>query len=397
MKSMKRPRALGRVFFVCGMLAAYGSSAVAQTLAQVASQDHRWGYLAVSIDPRWKPVSAAEATQLYQQLRDDPKKAQIRADLLNYYWHNNLRIERVDSVCWLIEHHPESPILALDFAQIFPDRMPQNDAADFERARALWASALNPTHVEREALHNAARFFEASSLDESVKLAKLLENLDAAGHTKPIAHFCGLVLSGSLGQPHRIDHLVTSLPLLEDLAHAADANLVGAVAGELVSFGAQAAMDKKGADISFVCLAAFQLIGRARQLEPQTSDWADLLEGAQRLPCTSHAPPLVTVNPSPDASPKSITVGSAAQASRLVRPVKPDSSPARQAGVEGVVRCRVRIGADGRVIDVEALSGNPLLVQPAIEAIKQYVYSPTLLNGSAIEVETTVEIPFQAN
>jgi hypothetical protein len=194
-----------------------------------------------------------------------------------------------------------------------------------------------------------------------------------------------------------MDHLVTSLPLLEELAHAADVNLVGAVAGELVSFGAQAAMDKKGADISFVCLAAFQLIGRARQLEPQTGDWTDLLEGAQRLPCTSLAPPLVTVNPSPDASPKSIVVGSAAQASRLVQPVKPDSSPARQTGVEGVVRCRVRIGADGRVIDVEALSGNPLLVQPAIEAIKQYVYSPTLLNGNAVEVETTVEIPFQAN
>jgi hypothetical protein len=397
MKSMRGKRVPGRLLFGSGILAAFMASASAQTLAQIAFQDHKWGYLGVSIDSHWKQVTPVEASQLEQQLRDDPENAQIRADLLNYYWHNNLRSERVDSVCWLIEHHPESPILGLDFAWIFPDRLPQNDAVDFARARALWESALNPIRVEQEALHNAARFFDASNLDRSIELAKLLQSLDPVGHTKPVAHFYGLVLSGRLGPSGRMAHLITSLPLLEDLAHSPDASLVGGVAAELVNYGANAALEKTDPDLSFVCLAAFQLLGRARQLEPRNSQWTDLLEGAQRLPCLSVAPPLVTVDPNPGPTPRSITVGSGVQAAHLVRPVKPDPPAGLQAGIEGIVRCRVRIGTDGHVINVEVLSGNPQLVQPAIEALKQYEYTPTLLNGNPVEVETTVDIPFQTN
>ncbi|HEV3331059.1 MAG TPA: energy transducer TonB [Bryobacteraceae bacterium] len=397
MKSMRGQRMFGRLLFDCGILAAYMASAGAQTLGQVAFKDHRWGYLAVSTDSRWKQVTPAEAGQLERQLRDDPENAQIRADLLNYYWHNNLRSERVDSICWLIEHHPESPILGLDFARVFPDHPPQNDAADFARSRALWESALNPIRVESEALHNAARFFEASNVDRSIELTKLLQSLDPADHTQPVAYFYGLVLSGRLGPSGRMDHLITSLPLLEDLAHSPDASLVGTVAAELVNYGAHAAIEKTDPDLSFVCLAAFQLLGRARQLEPQNSQWTDFLEGAQRLPCMSVAPPLVTVNPNPSPMPPSITVGSGVQAAHLIRPLKPDPPTGPQAGIEGVVRCRVRIGTDGHVMNVEVLSGNPLLVQLAIEALKQYEYTPTLLNGNPVEVETTVDIPFQTN
>jgi len=49
------------------------------------------------------------------------------------------------------------------------------------------------------------------------------------------------------------------------------------------------------------------------------------------------------------------------------------------------------------VIDASVLSGHPLLVQPAIDAVKQYVYTPTLLNGNPVEVETTVDVPFRLN
>lgn len=385
---MKANRILGQLLLCYGMLAG------AQTLQQTESQTHKWGYLAVSADPRWKAVSAEEASQLEQQLRSDPEDAEIRAKLLNYYWQNNMRPERADSVCWLIEHHPESVILGLDIAWITP----QSDGADFDRARVLWESSLNPIAFRPEALHNAARFFETSNLDKSVELARRLQTLDPAGHTKLVANFYGMVLSGGLGSPHGMDHLVTSLPLLEDLAHSPEVNLVGSTATELVTLGAQAALHKTTSDISFVCLAAFQLLGRARQLEPQNSEWTDLLEGAKRLPCVSIAPPQVTVNPTPGTRPGAITVGGAVQAAHLVGPVAPDyPSAARQAGIEGVVKCRIRIGVDGHVIDVSVLSGDPLLVPPAIEAVKQYVYNPTLLNGNAVEVETTVDIPFQAN
>jgi hypothetical protein len=88
MKSMQRNGVFGQLLLCCGMLAANGSSAGTQTLRQIESQAHRWGYLTVSIDTRWKPLSAEEAGQLEQQLQNDPENAEIRANLLNYYWHN---------------------------------------------------------------------------------------------------------------------------------------------------------------------------------------------------------------------------------------------------------------------------------------------------------------------
>jgi hypothetical protein len=96
MKSMRRNGVFGQLFLCCGMLVAQGLTAGAQSLPRIDSQPHKWGYLAASADPRWKPVSAEEAGQLEQQLRSDPENAEIRASLLNYYWHNNMRSERVD-------------------------------------------------------------------------------------------------------------------------------------------------------------------------------------------------------------------------------------------------------------------------------------------------------------
>lgn len=83
---------------------------------------------------------------------------------------------------------------------------------------------------------------------------------------------------------------------------------------------------------------------------------------------------------------------------KLVRQAPPVYPPAaRQAGVSGVVRLRVEIGKDGTVLQVEAVSGHPLLVPPALEAVWQWGYQPTLLNGVPVEVATTVEVNFAPN
>jgi len=54
-------------------------------------------------------------------------------------------------------------------------------------------------------------------------------------------------------------------------------------------------------------------------------------------------------------------------------------------------------GKDGRVSELHALSGPPLLIQAAIDAVRQWVYRPTLLNGNPVEVETTIDINFTLN
>jgi protein TonB len=68
---------------------------------------------------------------------------------------------------------------------------------------------------------------------------------------------------------------------------------------------------------------------------------------------------------------------------------------ARQARVQGVVVLECVISPDGKVTNVKVLRGSPLLDDSAVEAVKQWVYSPTLLNGEPVAVIMTVTVNFK--
>jgi protein TonB len=91
-------------------------------------------------------------------------------------------------------------------------------------------------------------------------------------------------------------------------------------------------------------------------------------------------------------------VGGSVQQAKVVREVTPAYPPlARQARVSGVVRVEATVGRDGRIVRVQALSGPPLLRQAAVDAVRQWVYRPTLLNGQPVEVVTQVDVTFNLN
>ena len=77
---------------------------------------------------------------------------------------------------------------------------------------------------------------------------------------------------------------------------------------------------------------------------------------------------------------------------KLVSPVYPEI--ARQAKIEGVVIVQVRTDAQGRVKDAMVLRSVPLLDQAAIEAVRQWVYEPLLIDGQAREAVFTVTVRF---
>ena len=68
----------------------------------------------------------------------------------------------------------------------------------------------------------------------------------------------------------------------------------------------------------------------------------------------------------------------------------------RDAGLEGLVPMEALIGLDGRVASVRVLTAqvHPEFVRAAEEAVRQWVFSPTLLNGTPVEVEMTVSVQF---
>jgi len=77
---------------------------------------------------------------------------------------------------------------------------------------------------------------------------------------------------------------------------------------------------------------------------------------------------------------------------RRADPVYPQK--AREAGLEGAVRLRVAISRDGSIEDVTALSGHPLLVQAAADAVRQWRYRPTVVNGRPVPVLTVLTVTF---
>jgi protein TonB len=83
------------------------------------------------------------------------------------------------------------------------------------------------------------------------------------------------------------------------------------------------------------------------------------------------------------------------QAANLVRQPKPLYPPlAKAARVQGTVRFTATISKEGKIDNLALVSGPPLLVQAAMEAVRQWEYKPTLLNGEAVEVITTIDVNF---
>jgi len=92
------------------------------------------------------------------------------------------------------------------------------------------------------------------------------------------------------------------------------------------------------------------------------------------------------------------TPGGNLQAAVLVKRVAPVyPSAAIKDGVRGEVRVKATIGKDGVPTNLTAVSGDPRLVQAALDAIRQWRYRPATLEGQAIETTTTVTVAFQAN
>lgn len=105
-------------------------------------------------------------------------------------------------------------------------------------------------------------------------------------------------------------------------------------------------------------------------------------------------PPPKKEEPKP-VTPQRIRVGGNVQQAMLIRQPKPTYPPlAKQARIQGVVRLNAIIGKDGTIQNLQVANGHPLLVPAALDAVKQWVYKPTLLNGEPVEVITQIDVNF---
>lgn len=115
------------------------------------------------------------------------------------------------------------------------------------------------------------------------------------------------------------------------------------------------------------------------------------------LSMTLSAPPAPPPAPVPIAKRPAgvVRVGGVVAEANLIRRVQPSyPALARTARIQGTVEFAAVIDKEGRVENLQLISGHPLLIQAAREAILQWRYRPTLLNGQPVEVSTTITVKF---
>ena len=118
----------------------------------------------------------------------------------------------------------------------------------------------------------------------------------------------------------------------------------------------------------------------------------NVLQGMLGNP-TPQPPPLRASKPTP---PQRIRQGGWVIAAKLIFQPRPEYPQlARLARVEGDVEFEAVISKDGTIEDLKVLKGHPLLVKAALEAVRQWRYQPTLLNGEPVEVITEITVNFK--
>jgi TonB family protein len=95
------------------------------------------------------------------------------------------------------------------------------------------------------------------------------------------------------------------------------------------------------------------------------------------------------------ATPQRVRVSENVESGLLEKKVQPlYPQEAKDRHVTGVVVMRMVIDKEGNVANLDAISGDPLLIPPSLDAVRQWKYKPFRLNGTPVEVETDVQVNY---
>jgi TonB family protein len=360
-------RALG-IVLVAGMTAA---GLAAQTVARVVA-----GPL-----PTPENIAALETRVL-----ENPEDLDARGELLQFYANATVaghedpvrQTVRLQHILYLVQRHPEAAVSGSKAAYVY-GAGPYADAADHEAVRRAWRDAVEAHPKVWAVSMNAVRFLEVE--DERDAEDVLKRAVRAEPENREIRANLGFFYARQIKGGREPLAAAT-----QELEQSSDPVVLAAASTALANLAKnQFSVNRNMIDLSD------HLAARARQLAPDDSDVQSLMPFVQYFAATQQTPPAVE-------SPQRIRVGENVQAANLIQKTPPEyPEAARNAGIAGDVRFSILIGRDGVIQNVRLVSGHPLLVEAARQAVETWRYKPALLNGSPVEVETTVTVTFRPN
>lgn len=352
------------------------------------------------------PVAAQQSTSPGDELKDaeasvaaSPQDGFARQRLIELYKRAGRGVDAENQALWLAENQPDkSEALGATFMVVAGDARPS------QRLNAMWRRNTERYPSNTSILFAAARV--ARIYGEYVRAESLLRqglafepNLPGAQEELAGLYSHALLTSAGVRRPAiqaEPEFLDAARKLAEEGTEMPLVGLVGELIMPVISIEPApketiATVNKSNAARTKY---AEMLLRRAGELDRANPRWNKSLDRLQRLKAAG----LVKVGEVPAARlvAKRITVEGNVQASKLVKSAEPTYPPlAQQARVEGTVQFEVLIARTGIVAQTRLLSGHPLLVQAAQDALQQYEYEPTIVGGEAVEVVTKVDISFR--
>jgi hypothetical protein len=282
--------------FTAGRWAAIGIAllgAVATITAQTATS--RFSLHQSILEEGWK-VKPAEAARFESDLAGDPENVSLRTRLLSYYYQYMIPEPRLRHVVWLIENRPDAEVFlaASDITSVSQNWTGLNEAAGYQRVKALWLRQTERFPANAKVLANAAMAMQGTDSEVSLELVKRARGVEPGNPewTRWLAKIYQVAARSSfaggfgnirtfVGTPQDRDTLpFFSLPLAacdalqRELATSTDAALVGAT-GEALVRESRLLMRGPAASPEVEKSAAFgeNLLARARVLEPDNPRW----------------------------------------------------------------------------------------------------------------------------
>jgi len=332
--------------------------------------------------------------RLEDRLKKKPADEEARIQLLSYYAgppanadFSIVKAARATHILWLIENDPKSGLgLFQSGTGIYRLNCRGDDLADpdaFGLANQRWLEQIRKNPGSPEIRRSAVTAIQFCSPEQAEQILSEAHDFRWLGQLYATAVLGITGESYKNNDPAGSDAEFRARPFADKarrvLEQATDKDvLVGAAQG-LLRQGAILWADGK-LDWDYTALGN-ALLARARDLAP---DDVTLMTLPTALPARGERPPAT------------ITIGGNMQAARLVRNVPPVyPAEARDRGIEGTVQLTVLIGLDGKILHLRVDSGAAELISSAVEAVRQWEYRPTMLNGKPCYIQTRIDVNYK--
>ncbi len=221
-----------------------------------------------------------EVSKLESHLQSNPEDFTARAKLLSYYIQQAQSSDYLRHLFWVIEHHPESPIL--DWAMMLIEKGgPLNTPADYEQAKALWQTNIEKYPESAAVLLHAGLFFEPGDEERAVKLLHKAYELEAS-NPKELFALARVYVKAEMNQFEEQNSRPSLNPELStilrgQLQDSNDPALLSEVGSMLARILAIQGKDQQ-------MPVALELLERAVTLDPANPKWKEALESAKAEP-----------------------------------------------------------------------------------------------------------------